>query len=401
MVNLGGAVKTNKLRYASGAAVASAALAACGSDPAPPPPPPAVTMAQPLAKSITDWDEYTGRVEAVEAVEVRARVSGYLQSIHFDEGGMIEEGDLLYVIDPRPYRAILEQAAAELTRAQVRLTLATNDRDRAERLFRSRAISEEEADARTQEQREAVAALAAAEAAVRAAELDVEFTEVRAPIGGRIGRWHVTRGNLISGGTEGSTLLTTIVSVDPVYVYFTGDEREYLKYSRLNLQGTRPSSRDFANPVRIRLADETEFSRDGRMSFVANTLDEESGTIQGRASFANPDGLLTPGMFVTLQLLGRGPYEALLLPDQAIGADQSQRFVYVVGDDNVVARRPIDVGRIEGSLRVIEAGLTAADRVVVNGLPRVRPGAAVNAHLIDLAAPETSGERALTTGSMR
>jgi RND family efflux transporter MFP subunit len=358
-------------------------------------------MAHPLAKSITDWDEYTGRVEAVEAVEVRARVSGYLQSIHFDEGGMIEEGDLLYVIDPRPYRAILEQAAAELTRAQVRLTLATNDRDRAERLFRSRAISEEEADARTQEQREAVAALAAAEAAVRAAELDVEFTEVRAPIGGRIGRWHVTRGNLISGGTEGSTLLTTIVSVDPVYVYFTGDEREYLKYSRLNLQGTRPSSRDFANPVRIRLVDETEFSREGRMSFVANTLDEESGTIQGRASFANTDGLLTPGMFVTLQLLGRGPYEALLLPDEAIGADQSQRFVYVVGGDSVVTRRPIDVGRIEGSFRVIEAGLTAADRVVVNGLPRVRPGAAVNAQLIDLAVTETSRERALTTGSMQ
>jgi RND family efflux transporter MFP subunit len=401
MVNLGGAVKTNKLRYASGAAVASAALAACGSDPAPPPPPPAVTMAQPLAKSITDWDEYTGRVEAVEAVEVRARVSGYLQSIHFDEGGMIEEGDLLYVIDPRPYRAILEQAAAELTRAQVRLTLATNDRDRAERLFRSRAISEEEADARTQEQREAVAALAAAEAAVRAAELDVEFTEVRAPIGGRIGRWHVTRGNLISGGTEGSTLLTTIVSVDPVYVYFTGDEREYLKYSRLNLEGTRPSSRDFANPVRIRLADETEFSREGRMSFVANTLDEESGTIQGRASFANPDGLLTPGMFVTLQLLGRGPYEALLLPDEAIGADQSQRFVYVVGDGNVVARRSIDIGRIEGRFRIIEAGLTAADRVVVNGLPRVRPGATVDTQLIDLAATETSGERGLTTGSMQ
>lgn len=393
-------MKTKKLRYAS-AVLASAALAACGSDPAPPPPPPAVTVAQPLAKSITDWDEYTGRVEAVEAVEVRARVSGYLQSIHFDEGGMIEEGDLLYVIDPRPYRAILEQAAAELTRAQARLTLATNDRDRAERLFRSRAISEEEADARTQEQREAVATLAAAEAAVRAAELDVEFTEVRAPIGGRIGRWHVTRGNLISGGTEGSTLLTTIVSVDPVYVYFTGDEREYLKYSRLNLQGTRPSSRDFANPVRIRLADETEFAREGRMSFVANTLDEDSGTIQGRASFANPDGLLTPGMFVTLQLLGRGPYEALLLPDEAIGADQSQRFVYVVGDDNVVARRSIDIGRIEGRFRIIEAGLTAADRVVVNGLPRVRPGAAVNAQLIDLAATETNGERVLTTGWMQ
>jgi RND family efflux transporter MFP subunit len=373
------------------AALAFASLTACGADPAQPPPPPVVTVAHPLAKNITDWDEYTGRIEPVEAVEVRARVSGYLQSVHFDEGGLIEEGALLFVIDPRPYQAVLQEAAAELTRAQVRLELAGNDRDRAERLFRSRAISEEELDARTQEQREAVAALAAAEAAVHGAELNVEFTEVRAPIAGRIGRLHVTRGNLVSGGTEGSTLLTTIVSVDPVYVDFTGDEREYLKYSRLNLEGTRPSSRDFANPVRIRLADEKEFLREGRMNFVANTLDEASGTIQARALFSNTDGLLTPGLFVTVQLLGRGPYEALLLPDEAIGADQSEAFVYVVGDGNVVARRFVDVGRIEGNFRVIEAGLTAVDRVVINGLPRVRPGATVDPQLADLGATDATG----------
>jgi multidrug efflux system membrane fusion protein len=211
----------------------------------------------------------------------------------------------------------------------------------------------------------------------------------------------VTRGNLISGGTVGSTLLTTIVSVDPVYVYFTGDEREYLKYSRLNLEGTRPSSRDYANPVRIRLADETEFSREGRMDFVANTLDEASGTIQGRAVFANPDRLLTPGMFVTVQLLGRGPYEALLLPDEAIGADQSQAFVYVVGADNVVARRTIDVGRAEGAFRVIEAGLAAADRVVVNGLQRVRPGVTVTPQLADLGAADAAGKNVSATSSAR
>jgi RND family efflux transporter MFP subunit len=376
------------MRFAAVLAVLS--LAACGREPAQPPAPPTVTVAYPLAKSITDWDEYTGRIEPVESVEVRARVSGYLQSVHFDEGSMIEEGALLFVIDPRPYRAILQEATAELTRAQVRLELANNDRERAQRLFQSRAISEEELDARTQEQREAVAALAAAQAAVQAAQLNVEFTEVRAPIGGRIGRFHVTRGNLVSGGTEGSTLLTTIVSVDPVYVYFTGDEREYLKYSRLNLDGTRPSSRDFANPVRIRLADENEFAREGRMDFVANTLDEASGTIQGRALFANADGLLTPGLFVTLQLLGRGPYEALLLPAEAIGADQSENFVYVVGEGNVVERRFVDVGRVEQSFRVIEAGLTVADRVVVNGLPRVRPGATVTPQLADLGAADAS-----------
>ena len=367
-------------------------LSGCGEGPQPQGiAPPVVTVAHPIAENITDWDEYTGRIEPVESVEVRARVSGYLQSIHFDEGGMIAEGDLLFVIDPRPYQAILQQAAAEVTRARIRLELAGNDRERADRLFRSRAISEEELDARTQEEREAVAALAAAEAAVSGAQLNVDFTEVRAPIGGRIGRLHVTRGNLVSGGTEGSTLLTTIVSVDPVHVYFTGDEREYLKYQRLNLDGSRPSSRDFANPVHIRLADEKEFVREGRMDFVANTLDEASGTIQGRALFDNSDGLLTPGLFVTVQLLGRGPYEALLIPAEAIGADQSQAFVYVVGDGNVVERRSVAVGRLERNLRVIEGGLSTTDRVVINGLPRVRPGVAVNPQLVDIRAMDASG----------
>jgi RND family efflux transporter MFP subunit len=380
--------------HAFGVIVVSWALSVisgCGQSPPPQAAAPVVTVAHPIAEQITDWDEYTGRIEPVESVEVRARVSGFLQSIHFDEGGAVEEGDLLFVIDPRPYQAILQEAAAEVTRARIRLELAGNDRDRAQRLFQSRAISEEELDARTQEQREAVAALAAAEATVSGAQLNVDFTQVKAPIGGRIGRLHVTRGNLISGGTEGSTLLTTIVSVDPVHVYFTGDEREYLKYSRLNLDGTRPSSRDFANPVRIRLADEKEFMREGRMDFVANTLDEASATIQGRALFSNADGLLTPGLFVTLQLLGRGPYEALLIPDAAIGADQSQAFVYVVGEGNIVARRRVDIGRIERNLRVIDAGLTAADRVVVNGLPRVRVGAAVDPQLIDLRQTEADG----------
>ncbi|HVS24823.1 MAG TPA: efflux RND transporter periplasmic adaptor subunit [Gammaproteobacteria bacterium] len=360
-----------------------ATISACDGQ-RPVPAPPVVTVAHPIAEDVTDWDQYTGRIEPVEKVEVRARVSGYLQSTHFAEGGMVAEGDLLFVIDPRPYRAVLQAAEAERTRARVRLELAGNDRARAERLFRSHAISEEELDARTQEQRGAVAALEGADAAVNAAKLNVDFTEVKAPIGGRIGRLHVTRGNLISGGTEGSTLLTTIVSVDPVYVYFTGDEREYLKYSRLNLEGSRPSSRDFANPVRIRLADEKEFVRQGRMDFVANVLDEASGTIQGRALFANGDGLLTPGLFVTVQLLGRGPYAALLIPDEAIGADQSRAFVYVVGEGDVAERRMIEVGRTEGNLRIVESGLTAMDRVVINGLPRVRAGAHVDPKLVEI-----------------
>jgi membrane fusion protein, multidrug efflux system len=366
------------------------AVSACSRSSPPPPAPPAVTVAHPLTESITDWDDYTGRVAPVESVDVRARVSGYLQSVQFHEGGAVKEGDLLFVVDPRPYRAVAQAAAAEVTRAKVALELAGNERDRAERLFKSHAISEEEFDARTQTQRGAVAALEAAEASRRRAELDVEFTEVRAPIGGRVGRMNVTRGNLISGGTETSTLLTTIVSLDPVYVYFTGDEREYLKYSRLNLEGSRRSSRDFANPVRIRLADEKEFQREGHMDFVANTLDEASGTIQGRALFENPDGLLTPGLFVDVQLLGRGPYEALLIPDEAIGADQSQAFVYVVGEGNVAERRTVTVGRLEGNLRIVVSGVTAEDRVVINGLPRVRPHSPVTPQLVELPRFETS-----------
>jgi RND family efflux transporter MFP subunit len=374
--------------------VTLAAISACSRGSPAPPAPPAVTVARPLAESITDWDDYTGRVAPVESVDVRARVSGYLQSVQFHEGGIVKEGELLFVVDPRPYRAVAQAAAAEVTRAKVALELAGNERDRAERLFKSHAISEEEFDARTQTQRGAVAALEAAEASRRRAELDVEFTEVRAPISGRVGRMNVTRGNLISGGTETSTLLTTIVSLDPVYVYFTGDEREYLKYSRLNLEGSRRSSRDFANPVRIRLADEKEFQREGHMDFVANTLDEASGTIQGRALFANPDGLLTPGLFVDVQLLGRGPYEALLIPDEAIGADQSQAFVYVVGEGNIAERRTVTVGRLEGNLRIVVRGVTAEDRVVINGLPRVRPHSPVTPQLVELPLETGSGPAA-------
>ena len=246
------------------------------------PPPPVVTVAHPLARSITDWDEYTGRIEPVESVEVRARVSGYLQSVHFDEGGMVEEGDLLFVIDPRPYRAVLEQATC---RAHARAgpvgaraatiaiaPIACSSRARFPRKSSTRARRSSARPWRRSRRPKPQSAPRSSTSSSR---------EVRAPIGGRIGRLHVTRGNLVSGGTEGSTLLTTIVSVDPVYVYFTGDEREYLKYSRLNLEGARPSSRDFANPVRMRLADEKDFPREGRMDFVANTLDEASGTIQG------------------------------------------------------------------------------------------------------------------------
>jgi len=356
------------------AVAAVAALVACGRGAPPSMDPPEVTVAHPLAQSITDWDEYTGRLAAVDSVEVRARVSGYLKSVHFEDGAIVEDGDLLFVIDPRPYQAALDEAQAQVTRARVQLELATNDLERAERLFRSRAVSEEELDSRTQQKREAEASLQAAQAAVAATRLDLEFTSVSAPIAGRIGRKLVTEGNLVSGGSANSTLLTTIVSLDPIHVYFTADEKAYLAYQRLAGLGSRPSSRDVANPVRMQVAGEQGFPREGKMDFVDNRVDESTGTMQGRAIFPNPDGLLTPGLFAQVQLLGEGPYDALMVPDAAIGADQATRYVYVLGQGNQLERRDIVPGRAIGRLRIVKSGLEADDRVVISGLQRIRPG---------------------------
>ena len=318
----------------------TAVLAAgCGESPAPQaPPPPRVAVAAPLSTLVTDWDEFTGRLAAVESVDIRARVSGYLESVNFEEGSFVQKGDSLFVIDPRPDTAVLNEAKAGLTRARVQLELATNDLERAQRLSDSLAISEEVLDERTQEKREAVATLEAAKAKVDSAALNVEFTHVKAPISGRIGRAFVTEGNLISGGNEGATRLTTIVSLDPIHFYFTGDERAYLRYLRLDRAGARPSSHDTQNPVRLRLADEDGFVHEGYMDFVDNRIDEATGTVQGRAIFPNPDYVLVPGMFAKIQLLGEGPYEALLIPDEAIGADQAQQFVFVL--DGLAIRRP-------------------------------------------------------------
>jgi membrane fusion protein, multidrug efflux system len=359
--------------------VALAAVSACHRGSAPQMGPPEVQFAHPLVQSVTDWDEYTGRLAAVESVEVRARVSGYLESVHFHDGAIVNAGDLLFVIDPRPYQAVLDESAAQLTRSKVQLDLASNDLERAKRLFRSRAVSEEELDARTQQKREAEASLQAAEAAVSAARLNIEFTRIRAPISGRIGRKLVTEGNLVSGGSANSTLLTTIVSLDPIHVYFTADEKAYLNYQRMAREGSRPSSRDTPNPVRMQVAGDEGFEREGRMDFVDNRVDQSTGTMQGRAIFPNPDGLLTPGLFARVQLLGRGPYDALLVPDAAIGADQSTRFVYVVGKDGKIERRDVALGRTIGTLRIIRGGIDRDDRVVVSGLQRIRPGVEVKA----------------------
>ena len=359
-------------------ALACTVLGACRST-APPPvaTPPQVVVAPPLVMRLSEWDEYTGRFEATDRVDVRARVNGYLDSIHFRDGQIVKPGDLLFVIDPRPYEAILDGARADVVRAQTRLELATTDFTRGESLFAIRGISQEEFDRRIQARKEAEAALIVAKAAERAAALNVEFTRVRAPIGGRISQNFVSVGNVISGGQAGATLLTTIVAVDPIQFVFDASEADYLKYNRLNASGERRSSREVANPVRIRLLDESTFEHVGKMDFVDNQVDLATGTIRGRALVPNPSGFLTPGQFGRLQLLGSGEFEALLVPDNAILSDQSQRFVWVVGKDDVPEPRVVEPGNLERGLRIVRAGLHPDDRVVINGMQRVRPGAKV------------------------
>ncbi len=364
------------------ALVSAYLLAGCQAEPqgaGQAPAPAQVTIAQPEQRNITDWDEFTARMAAVEAVEVRARVGGYLASVDFADGEIVEQGQLLFVVDPRPFEAAVAQSRALLAQAQVSAKLAANDLARAQDLFSSRAISEEEFDARTQNLQSAKSAVQAAEAAVSQSELELEFTNIRAPIAGRTSRALVTRGNLISGGAEAATLLTTIVSRDPIHAYFTAAEDAYLRYQRLDQSGDRPSSRTAPNALRLKVSDEEGFAHLGQMDFVDNVVDAATGTIEGRGIFPNPDGILIPGMFAKVQLQGRGPYPALLIPDTAIGTDQSRQFVFVLDDQNVASQQLITPGRLtEDGLRVVESGLTEASRIVVKGLQRVRPGMTVS-----------------------
>jgi multidrug efflux system membrane fusion protein len=342
------------------------------------PPPPSVTVARPLQKIIDEWDEYTGRFAAVETVEVRARVSGFIDSIHFKEGQIVKQGDLLFVIDPRPYRNAVEQAKADVQRAKAKLEIATLDVQRATPLVRSQTLTEREFDTRRSTERDAAAQVASFEAASKQAELNLEWTEVRAPISGRISDKRVDAGNLITGGQTGATLLTVIVSIDPVHFVFDGSEADFLHYLRLAAAGARPSSRDVQNPVSVRLADETEYRHQGRMNFVDNALNPKTGTIRGRAVFDNKDGLLTPGFFGRLRLFG-GEHEALLVPDSAIASDQASKIVFTVAADGTVGTKRVELGPMVDGLRVVRSGLAPTDRVVIEGLQRARPGQKVTA----------------------
>jgi len=346
-----------------------------------PPAPPQVTVAKPLVKNIVEEDEFIGRFEAVSEVQIRARVTGYLDKIHFRDGAMVKEGDLLFTIDQRPYRATLEEAAATLASAKARLPFAEIDLTRGEELLKRKDIPEQIVDQRRQLVQTTRAEIDRAEATLRRAKLDMEFTEIRAPISGRISRKLVTEGNLINAN---DTILTNIVSLDPIHFYFDVDERSYLAYTRMAVEGTRPSSRDAPNEVRVQLSTEREPMHVGHMDFVDNRLDASTGTMRGRAVFENKDLLLAPGLFGRLTISGSGLYKGVLLPDEAITTDQDRRIVYVVGSDNKVSVKTVRPGpRIDG-YRVIRAGLTGDETVVVNGLMRVRPGIQVTPKAIEL-----------------
>ena len=345
---------------------------------------PAVTVAKPIVKDIVEWDEFVGRFDAVDSVEVRARVAGYLQSVHFKDGAIISKGDLLFVIDPRPFKATVDDLAAAVTSAESKLEYASLELKRVEPLARTGVAPERQLDERRQQFSSARAELDRAHAQLTRARLDLEFTEVRAPIAGRISRKLVSEGNLVVGGPGESTLLTTIVALDPIYFYFDVDERSYIGYTRMSRSGERPSSRDTANPVEVALADEKSFLHKGKMDFVDNRIDAATGTMRGRAMFENKDLQLTPGMFGRLRIPGTGTYRGVLVPDEAITSDQDRRVVYVVGEDGSVSARTVRLAQQIDGYRVVREGLKGDEIVVINGLMRVRPGGKVEPKLTTL-----------------
>ncbi|MBV9560667.1 MAG: efflux RND transporter periplasmic adaptor subunit [Bradyrhizobium sp.] len=359
-------------------------LAGCDQKPqaaAAAPPALPVTVAPPVKRTVTDWDEFTGRFEAVEEVQVRARVGGFVTNVEFKDGDMVHAGDLLYIIDPRPFEAVAAQADGQLADARAKTELAKRELDRGLNLVQTSAVSEQTVDQRRQALQAAHASETIAEGALKAAQLNVEFTHVVAPISGRVSRHLVSIGNLVSGSDNGnSTLLTTIVSMDPIYFYFDVDEATYLKNNRLWFEGRRPSSRNTANPVQVTLVGETKPSHDGHMDFLDNRLDVSTGTLRSRAVIDNHDLSILPGQFGRVRLIGSSPYEALLIPDTAIGTDQSRKIVFVVKDDDTVEARPVMLGPLDDGLRVIREGLKAEDRVIVDGIQRARVGAKVTPH---------------------
>lgn len=362
------------------AVLASVAASACSRTAAQAlaPPQPQVTAAEVISRDLTEWDEFTGRLEAVNTVAVRPRVSGYVAAVRFDEGAIVSRGDLLFVIDARPFQAEVDRLRAEMLRARATIQRATSELQRAERLTAENAIAHEELDRRSAFAQESAAQAAAIEASLRAAELNLEFTRVTAPISGRVGRAIVTEGNLVSTGPGEATLLTTVVSLDPIYASFDADEQTFLRYGELARAGKRASARQAGLPIQMALAGDDAFPREGKMDFLDNQMDPTTGTIGARAVFRNGDLSLTPGLFVRVRLPGTARYRGLLIQDRAVGTDLDKRFVFVVTAEKEIEHRVVTLGPLVDGLRLVRSGLNPGEVVVVNGLQRVRPGVKVN-----------------------
>jgi RND family efflux transporter MFP subunit len=356
-------------------------LAACSQKAPPPPPAPTVSVAVPLQRDVTDWDDYVGRFEAVQDVEVRPRISGTVQSVLFREGVGVTKGQALFIIDPRPYQAALAQARADLAKAQAQVANNRTELARAQQLINGQAISREEFETKQANLSSGTADVAAARANVDAKALDLAFTTIRSPIDGRISDKRVSVGTYVASGT---TVLTRVVSINPIRFSFDGAESFYLKYIRQAEDGGRKSSRYAPNPVDIQLADEKVYRWHGLMRFVDNAIDPQSGTIRAHAVVANPQGFLVPGMFGRARLLGSSSYRAMLVPDEAIVTDQTRRFVYVVGRDGKTVQRMVETGPLVEGLRVIRDGIAPTDKVVIDGLAQLRPAMAVQAKSVTL-----------------
>ncbi|WP_287030550.1 multidrug efflux RND transporter periplasmic adaptor subunit MexE [Pseudomonas sp. UBA6310] len=361
-------------------------LTACGknTETAQQMPVPKVSVAEVIEQPVNEWDEFTGRLEAPESVEIRPRVSGYVDKVAFEEGSLVKKGDLLFQIDPRPFQAEVERLQAQLQQARAALSRADNEARRGDRLRQSNAISAELADARTSTAAEAKAAVAAIQAQLENARLDLGFTRVTAPIDGRVGRAEITAGNLVNAG---QSLLTSLVSTDKVYAYFDADERAFLKYSAL-ARSRGADTRD-ASPVYLGLTSEDGTPHLGQLDFLDNQVNPRTGTIRGRAVFDNKDGQFTPGLYARLKLVGSNTYDAMLIQDVAVGTDLGKKFVLVLDADSKVAYRPVELGpKLEG-LRIVRKGLEKGERIVVNGLQRAFPGAPVDPETVPMASEQT------------
>ena len=343
-----------------------------------------VGVGAPLVRNLAEWDDYTGRFAAVDDVDVNSRVSGYLESIHFKDGDMVEQGDLLFIIDPRPFQVALDRARAQLVQAQTELDLAFKELERARPLIESSVISPQAFDESLQAKQAADAQVAVARAAVEQAKLDLDYTRITAPVSGRIGRREISVGNLVRGGAQSPTLLTTIVSHNPIHFYFDAGEREYLKYARLSLSGERPSARNSVNPVFLSLADEDGFPHRGYTDFVDNQIDRETGTLRGRAIFDNSHQLFIPGIFARIRIMGTGRRETILLPEEVVQSDQVRKFVFVVDGDNTLRYRQVELGPLLEGLRIIRKGLTPEDAVAMDNFQRLRVGVVIEPVPVDL-----------------